>query len=146
MTTIAWDGKTLAADGQVTIGDSGIMTLKRQKIFKKVGIFDVLAFAGSLEPVDKFLAWARNPEEGEPPEGEYTVIYAIGGNLAFSHMSTPIINAVTIGKGEIDAWGSGSQFALGAMHAGKTAIQAVNIAIKCDAFTGGKVRSVRVVK
>ena len=146
MTTIAWDGKTLAADGQVTIGDSGIMTLKRQKIFKKIGIFDVLAFAGSLEPVEEFLEWAKNPEEGVPPEGEYTVIFVVDGVLAFSHMTTPITNSITIGKGEIDAWGSGANFAIGAMHAGKTAIQAVNIAIKCDAFTGGKVRSVRVVK
>lgn len=146
MTTIAWDGKTLAADGQVTVGDSGIMTLKRQKIFKNVGMFDVLAFAGSLEPVGEFLEWAKNPGDGVPPEGEYTVIFAVDGTLHYSHMKTPIMQSVEIGKGDIDAWGSGAAYALGAMRSGKTAVQAVNIAIQCDAYTGGKVRSVRILK
>ena len=146
MTTIAFDGKTLAADGQITRGVSTVMTLGQQKIFKSVGVFDVISFAGDWEPVVEFLAWAVNPDIENPPAGDYTVIFVIDGVVMCSGMDTPFNEYVTVKKGEIDAWGSGSLIALGAMHSGKSARQAVNLACKLDVFTGGTVRSVRVVK
>ena len=146
MTTIAWDGKILAADGQITRDHSIVMATTQQKIFKNVGVFDVLAFCGDWMPVDDFLGWAENPEETQPPIGAYTVIFVINGVLHFSNMETPISECMTLPSGAVDAWGSGAHLALGALHSGKTARQAVNLACKLDVFTGGKVRSVRVVK
>lgn len=146
MTTIAFDGKTLAADGQVTMGDSAIASLTRQKLFKNVGMFQALAFCGSLDYVESFLEWAEHPEGSAPPEGEYTVIFVIDGEVNYSWMMSPITEYVKCDKGEIDAWGSGAVFAIGAMRAGKTAREAVNLACTYDAFTGGKVRSMKVVK
>jgi len=61
-------------------------------------------------------------------------------------METPISECMVLPKGQVDAWGSGAHLALGALHCGKTARQAVNLACKLDVFTGGTVRSVRVVK
>ena len=45
---------------------------------------------------------------------------------------------------QMAAWGSGAKAALGAMHAGATAVEAVEIAAKIDPFTGGEVISVRL--
>ena len=42
------------------------------------------------------------------------------------------------------AIGSGQDFAMGAMYSGKTAVEAVRIAIKLDANSGGPVRSITV--
>ena len=146
MTTIAWDGKTLAADGQITRDNSIVMTTTQQKIFKNVGVFDVLAFCGDWMPIDDFLDWALKPEDSQPPRGEYTVIFAINGVLHFSSMETPLSECMVLAKGAVDAWGSGAHLALGALHSGKSARQAVNLACKLDVFTGGTVRSVRIVK
>ena len=42
------------------------------------------------------------------------------------------------------AWGSGEEYAMGAMAAGKSAIEAVKISCKFDDSSGGKVQHVRV--
>lgn len=42
------------------------------------------------------------------------------------------------------AWGSGFEYALGAMEAGKSAKQAVEIAIRYDDMTDGKIQSMRI--
>jgi ATP-dependent protease HslVU (ClpYQ) peptidase subunit len=42
------------------------------------------------------------------------------------------------------AIGSGSDFAMGAMLAGKTAAESVRIATKLDIYSGGAVRSIAV--
>ena len=41
-----------------------------------------------------------------------------------------------------DAWGSGYQYAIGAMKAGADARRAVEVAIDCDVETGGRVQTV----
>jgi len=45
---------------------------------------------------------------------------------------------------EFTAWGSGFPVALGAMHAGADAIQAVRIAAKVDPHTGGAIHHLRL--
>jgi hypothetical protein len=47
-------------------------------------------------------------------------------------------------RGRFGAWGSGEPAALGALHVGATAEQAVAAAMKVDVSSGGKVRAVRL--
>lgn len=42
--------------------------------------------------------------------------------------------------------GTGGPYALGALHMGATAKEAVSVAMKCDVYSGGKVQTVRLGK
>lgn len=130
MTTIAWDGKMLAADSQMTGSyiDRGAV----KKIHKKNGA--LIAGAGAYAEILLFVnAWPDKPE-GLSDQFEALVIQ---DNTAAwwdnKHQPVP--------QGTPAAIGSGNQFAMGAMLNGATAKQAVQIAIELDPDTGGKVNT-----
>ena len=131
MTTVAWDGETVAADSQIAasyIDPSGV-----NKLIKKRG--KVYAMAGTYSQVYEYII-NNKPITCEESccliidlKTKQAMIQEIGGMY-------PVKPPVSIG--------SGSDFAITAMTLGKTAIEAVKIAIKLDPNSGGKVNSVKV--
>ena len=140
MTTIAWDGKTLAVDSMVTSG--GIVTsIDQKKLFTDVGQYKAVAISGSIVCMNALIEWIKNGEEGDPPKmEEYDSIMCVdkdGRMLTFWHHSSrePQNNS------GITSGGNGWEIALGAMEAGANAVEAVEIACKLNIYTGGKVQS-----
>ena len=63
MTTVAWDGKTLAADRQTT--DGGAVFRLGSKLRKVPGGY--IACAGCITDIHKFVAWVQAGMRGKPP-------------------------------------------------------------------------------
>lgn len=139
MSTIAFDGKTIAFDTQITCDDYA-EEVKVQKVFKTNGrIFLFAGGVGDYSLVKQFVIWAKHypifPDQIEYPEPSDSSFIAIdrdGKAWVFSHNSTPVYKT----KNNV-ALGSGGRFALGAMAAGATAEQAIKIAGKFDIYTSG---------
>lgn len=139
MSTVAYDGRYLAADTQAS--DNGQRSLKKaMKIASKNGI--AYGSVGVMGVKDVFIQWyeAGADPKSMPPHGfadndlgNFIVIKA-GKCMVYSWMwPYPQEEIAPM------AWGSGAQYALGAMVAGANAIKAVECAIKLDLHSGGQV-------
>lgn len=129
MTVIAWDGKTLAADRQVTRGDQVGSRIK----LKRLESGAIFVFAGDSDRGLVLMDWfakgkdpANWPAFQRAESGWVQVIIAEGGNL-FEYNQEPVGIPV---ETPYWAWGSGASFALGALAMGATATQAVVAASK----------------
>jgi len=133
VTTIAWDGKNLACDSRSLTNDT-IDQCETQKIFKKSGVYYCLAgeYAQALAVMD-YLVTKKNEPVFPKPEYQVLVIsdtaQIFDGELHPSPVEPPY------------AMGTGAQFAYGAILSGKTAKEAVEVAIKLDPYSGGKIRT-----
>ena len=138
MTTIAFDGKTLAADGRA-IGDF-IHQSEPRKIFR-VGPGLYAAGAGRWADIHHWVYWLRGGlKDDRPIFDDYFSGMLVGRGLSFKFerklIPVPLIAPHAIG--------SGCQFAMAVMVAGMSAVKAVEIAKKLDEDTGGKVQSVQI--
>jgi hypothetical protein len=134
MTTVAFDGRYLAAD---TMGHrSGVPS---NTLTPKIAVRDGFAYAinGSWMPmINVLIEWHRaGAKFNEFPE------IKTGGGMMIVELA---MRRVWLVSGEVPApdeeaapitAGSGGDIALGALHAGKTAMEAVQIAAKCDIHT-----------
>ena len=150
MTTIAWDGKTLAADSKLTRGGAGYggtcfaeQTLKLSR--SKEGHLG--AWAGIYNhQCDRFLEWVRKGCKGDPVQPSTdTAFILVEPNGQLHEFRPEGISRTVPGYGYM-AWGSGRDFAIGALAMGATAVEAVKIAARHDLATGGPVRSGSLVK
>lgn len=144
MTTIAWDGKTLAADRQATSGNG------TKRSVCKIHRCGKYLYAGSGELAETlFVAeWIRRGaktserpcfDSDGPPRG---IAILLSSKKAFCvegtrQYLTPILDPFT-------ACGSGLEYALAAMSLGFSAEIGVRTAHKFDAFTGDAVDVVKV--
>jgi ATP-dependent HslUV protease subunit HslV len=138
MTTIAWDGKTLAADRRFSNGSAITGSLTKIVQRKKDGAMCGVSMNIALGR--RFQKWFLAGERGERPElsrgEEWTralVVYP-GGKLVVHEPE----GSFDIDSGRY-AFGSGMEFALGAMAMGAFADRAVEIAAMYDANTGNGV-------
>jgi len=135
MTTIAWDGKTLAADTLIT--SNGMRVGHARKIGKRGRV--LFAASGCLEFAQPFLAWCGNGFPGPPPPMKQDDNEAAGlvifedRIITFSHTGADTIRA------PFYAQGSGSPMALGALHAGASAEDAIKADIALDTASGGEI-------
>jgi len=130
MTVIAWDGKTLAADKLTTSGDVALTTTK---IFtfeldnKPVYAASCGTLVEGLILIDWYKDGADPEKYPEFQKGEKTgstlVIVRDGVCYEWQTYATPIKH-----QDPFIAFGCGREFAIGAMAAGATAIEAVEIA------------------
>jgi hypothetical protein len=135
MTTAAWDGKTLAADKR----SSGSFNNTVTKIFKTP--FGIAACAGAAGKAAYVRFWAESsfdPELEPEWDQELTVVMLHvlwdGTIQLFDNIGLPIVL-----EDPFSAIGSGSDIAIGAMAAGKTAEEAIAICALYDAGTGNGV-------
>lgn len=143
MTTVAWDGKTLAGD---TLASDEFGSLRFTKIFKidrfvSEGATEqvLLGCAGSIELtvlIRDWIASGMSPDEkpsfGARMEFNGMVIHKDGRIEFMEEMLTPIILHNTF-----YAIGSGARYSLGAMEMGATAAEAALISSKYDSNTNG---------
>jgi hypothetical protein len=131
MTTIAWDGKTLAADKQCSDGNHKFAVTKIKRVNG-----ELLGFSGGLYRCKEMLAWycgERKPEDF--PKGEsddFSELMVIRDGKIFLYGSKYPIEV----EDNRFAVGSGSPYALAAMECGLSAEDAVQTAIKFDPSTG----------
>lgn len=137
MTTIAWDGKTLAGDKQAT-DNSGLMTLVT-KVFR-VGDC-LLGGTGNTVAIQEFIAWYKRgcdvdkfPPHLRDSEKHYCHILEVNSDRTLHvYENSPYSFEV---ERIHHAMGSGRDFALMAMRLGKTAEAAVLLAGEFDSGTG----------
>jgi ATP-dependent HslUV protease subunit HslV len=119
---------TLACDKQATNGE---MRTTTTKIFK-LRNGDIAAITGGLENGLMVIAWyergAKVSEWPKSQEGEsWARLIILSKGKVYEYEQLPIAQEM---QDPIIAWGSGRDFALGAMEAGATAVEAVKVASK----------------
>lgn len=145
MTTIAFDGVTLAADSQ--IGGHYLNQITYPKIIRVKDGY--IGWAGNVQDVQCAVKWFKagaDPEKA--PKGDWTFVFVDSARRAHEYERHPDHPDVDIHPVECNipyALGTGAQLAIGAMKAGACAAQAVNIAIECDKHSGGEVDKIDVV-
>lgn len=135
MTVIAWDGKTLAADKQSTTEGMRRTTTK----IHRVGL-DLVAFTGDGGHAALLLAWfqmGRPPGKFPRAHDEDNVAHAV----RFSSEGVLVYNGHGTGGVEVIedpfiAFGHGRDYAMAAMHLGKSAKEAVAVACHFDTYCG----------
>ena len=138
MTTLAFDGKILAADTLVTA--DGMAFGHAKKIFKlKDGRY--FAFCGSFALELAIIEWLNG---GEVPsildqEGLGGIVIDKDGKAYEFNRSFRLYPACIPWAG-----GSGEQIAMTAMKCGKTAVQAVKVACSLDIHSREPINSVRI--
>jgi ATP-dependent protease HslVU (ClpYQ) peptidase subunit len=140
MTTIAFDGKTLAADRQITSGSVRFANCRKITELKD-GRF--LASAGSISAIERVTQWleggSRKDEQPELEEGSFEAIVVGKGTTQYIDHELCLIDVVAP-----FAVGSGSNFAQMSMHLGNSAVAAVRHAAVFDILTGCEVDAVCV--
>lgn len=156
MTTIAWDGRTLAADSRATESDGSARTDRFVKLYRvdsKVAPVlgeALFAAAGCEFAGELFRRWLErggecdlvtrgveeNEEEGSPIDA---LIVHVSGVYTANHLGVllPI-------RDRFWAHGTGRQGALAAMYCGRDARAAVKVAALLDNNTGGRVVSMQL--
>ncbi len=125
MTVIAWDGFDIAADKAATYGES---QHKVTKIFRMPD-GKVVGYTGMESSGSALIAWLKsgaNPENFpaiQKTENWSRLIVANWDGCVYYEIEPYPIEV----EDDFFAWGSGKDFALGAMSAGKTAKDAVLI-------------------
>lgn len=137
MTTIAFDGKTIATDSMISMPYASY-----GKKYEIIGD-QVILGAGSATDIEVWKQWFCGEEElnfSNHTDVDFVVfVFCLKtGNLDMYCWSNPHVPMYKNAKG-LHATGSGGDIALGAMAAGKTAAEAVKIASKYDPNTGGKI-------
>ena len=144
MTTIAWRDDLMAADSQSEMG--GIKSRNETKLHR---VRDALiGISGEAFSGDLFLQWYSDgakplrltelPDIDKEDEFDALVLTRKGVFVAGRYFNLIRVNDPFI------AIGSGAMAAMAAMYCGKNAIQAVQIASRCDTDTGGTVRHMRL--
>jgi hypothetical protein len=139
MTTIATDGRTIAADGASFFGWERATHVKR-KLMVRDGLVFGLSGNGSMLP--PLMAWYASghvpkdvPKDSEKSDGWSLVVASVSGIIQLSDSMLYPFEAR-----DFTATGSGSSYAMGAMAHGASPLEAVRIAAGLDAFTGGDIQ------
>lgn len=140
MTVIAFDGETLAGDRQTTHEGTPSSTRKVFKIRGLDGGRFLIGCAGDTGDCVQYRRWATGSLKETPALTDIVVISIDEKKRIWC--ATQKMHWYQIG---IKFWavGSGANYALGAMAAGKTARQAVAIAMKLDVYCGLGIDAVR---
>lgn len=151
MTTIAWDGKTLAAD---SMGDQNCLRMKAVKVHRGV-LADGKAFifggAGRTSDCIQLYEWIKTLDSKtltrelyphQSDANDPTCLLAVKRDGVFRKTGPLLVPVYE----DFYAVGSGRDFAISAMHFGKTAAEAVKHAIQFDLYSGGAVRTMTLEK
>ncbi len=141
MTTIAFDGKTFASDKRQCVGNTPTIVTKiwptpKNKRWKAIGA------AGNAYLVNPVVDYIRGVSKKEPDQfdevGNILLIDKKNKLWIMNGRQTPVEAPIPF------AIGSGGDYAIGAMAAGKTAAEAVAIAATLDVNTGGGIDEIAI--
>ena len=143
MTTIAWDGTTLAADRLAVYGCT------RRRV-RKLFVCQRFLYGGSgiLSDAYSVFEWLQSgADNASAPSiadgGTGGIVVDRKSGRAFIASGAPLR---LVSAGRMWASGSGMDFALAAMALGRNAVEAVRLAARFDIHTGGGVDSATVAK
>lgn len=149
MTTIAFDGVTMASDSRIT----GSFLLQNKE-FKKVRRFKspngnyVVGCCGDCSEIERFFSWFRQFVDGDAEslydreEEVEAIIYCEDDGELKLHTGQP--HAFNVGFPI--AIGSGSMAAMAAMYCGRSAKDAIVVASMLDTSTDDEVVAIKVKK
>lgn len=136
MTCVAWDGKTLAADKRATCSGMASTTTKIRRSARDGAL---LGWTGNQDAGELLAEWyeagadkTKWPEFQKDKE-DWCRLIVVNGDGAWYYETKPV--AVRV-EDPFMAWGSGRDFALAALHLGKTAREAVEVACIFDTGCG----------
>lgn len=129
VTVIAWDGHTLAADSQATVDNETIAQVRKIHV---LGDGSALSFSGLMEEGLVLKQWYENgacPDrypsfQTQDNRGPTTLVVASRDALIMFR-EQPVAIPIEM---PYWAWGTGAQFALGALARGADACEAVRVA------------------
>lgn len=129
MTVIAWDSKIIAADRQLTTGDT-ISTVHKLFPWKNGEIIGTLGDEDYGYQLRRWYVEGADPEkfpETQNSENHWAQIVIVSPSRAGYFCRTPDFIEVV---DSFIAWGCGREVALGALEMGANAIRAVEVACK----------------
>lgn len=132
MTVIAWDGKTLAADKLTS--DNGVAWISTK--IERAPNGALLGSAGTASSGRALKQWwiaGAKPEEFPKDEKDATLLVITPDRKILMYWQSNYSFNI---ENERAAIGSGRDFALAAMHLGRTAIEAVEVACALDINCG----------
>lgn len=145
MTTIAVRAGVMASDSRATYESAtgGHRVGPCTKLYRKCG--DILGTAGEVPPALVFLDWYGKPASKAPEElrlgkAECTVLVLRKDGVVLLYEGSCYAEPF---PGEFWAIGSGAKAALGALHMGATAEQAVRVAALIDPYTDDRIVTMR---
>lgn len=144
MTTIAFDGTTLAADRAAWSGGNNKYRVRKvERITATDGRRYLVAFSGECSYASALLAWMKGgAHPGAYPESDNVVIaVVVDERLRIWRLNSTLRYSRVLER--VHASGGGQDFAIGALEAGASARRAVQIAIKRSDYAGLGVDSVR---
>jgi ATP-dependent HslUV protease subunit HslV len=145
MTTIAFDGTTLAADRCAWSSGNRYRVRKVYKVRAPDGRLFLVAFCGQANYCMAVLDWMRGgPRPGEYPnkDGTYTIAVVIDEQRRIWRMESDYLTYTQVLE-KVHACGAGQDFAIGALEAGATAAEAIRITMKRSDLAGLGVDTVR---
>lgn len=134
MTTVCYRDGVLAADSLVTLGDTKIHGHMRK--LRRVHD-NLIGVAGGVAECDEFLSWCKAggyTTETDPPLGEYRALVVQPNGKVLEFEQGKCLPRMSNTK--FYAIGSGAPYALAAMYAGASAVEAVKISCKIDTSSG----------
>jgi len=142
MTVIAWDGKNLAADRQLTMGNTRTECIKVHRL--KNG--EAMAVCGAGDTSFALMEWYRNGAKNEDFPNNRSELEGMKGEAeAYLIVAKPGFDGLWLycrfPQGEYlpskkQAFGCGENFALAALALGQTARQAVLFTSEHDIYCG----------
>lgn len=135
MTTIAWDGATLASDSACS---SSFLSYGHNKIFSSQDETFIYALCGEMATGLAFISWLDSGENEYPENvsGDWAVLsYDTSAELMMLYTNSEHGMPVHAPF----AMGSGAPYAQTAMVLGFSAEDAVKVAIQLDSESGGEV-------
>lgn len=137
MTTLAYRDGELATDSRVTAGDM-IISDRRKKVHR-LRDGSVVAWAGSVQQAELLLR-AMRKNTAPPKIDEISALHLRADGSLWEYEGQAWVKQ----DPGYYATGSGSPYAFAAMDAGASAKEAVRIAIKRDANSGGRVQALKL--
>ncbi|WP_460528124.1 hypothetical protein [Chitinimonas naiadis] len=141
MTTIAWDGKTVAADTQAN--NSGLRS-RTKKLFR-LSDGRTYGFTGEIQDGRVVYSWldSGQPEPKPVVSSGFVALLICPDGHAYTMEDKLVLLPVLE---PFRAIGSGRNFAMGALAVGADAVRAVAAAISLDVYSGGEIETLTVVQ
>jgi hypothetical protein len=144
MTTIAWDGTTLAADKGSWSGGLHQAVRKVHRVTALDGRRFLMAMAGDAVFATQVLRWMRggeHPGQCLADNVDRDVAVVIDERRRIFRLSSRLVYVPYEGK--VHAHGAGQEIALGALMAGADAVKAIKITMQVSDFAARGVNFVR---
>lgn len=135
MSTVCCDGVGIAADGKMTLYDR-MLSMNERKVHR-LNDGSIIGGCGNPAYLPKVVEWLNKGRRGKwPIEGDdgFSAIWLRSDGVSyFDNEGGETTPALPV------AVGSGSGMAIGALEAGASLRQAIEIASKHDVWTGGQI-------